>query len=133
MGKKWSKNFAWRAQYFRIIHNVIFIYCTSFMVLVCKMTVSPGVIFIFFKIWFSGIFCLSRSISKEWYISSFVVHKWKMIISPGIFFYFFKILIFWVARRVKGQKMAKSQKTLSFVLYISGTIHHMILIYEAHV
>ena len=122
MGKKWSKaskNFAWRAQYFRIIHNVIFIYCTSFMVLVCKMTVSPGVIFIFFKILFSGIYCLSRSISKEWYISSFVVHKWKMIISPGIFFYFFKILIFWVVRRVKRQMMAQNDKKLRPLDFIS--------------
>ena len=29
-----------------------------------------------------------------------------------LFFYFFKILIFWVVRRVKGQKMAKNDKKL---------------------
>ena len=31
-------------------------------------------------------------------------------ISPGAFFYFFKILIFWVVRMVKGQKMAQNDK-----------------------
>ena len=52
--------------------------------------------------------------------------------SSGIF-YFFKILIFWVVRRVKGQKKwPKMTKTLSFGLYISGTIHHMTLICGAH-
>ena len=45
------------------------------------------------------------------------------------FFHFFKILIFQVVRRVKGQKMAKNDKKLSAVPYISGTIHHMIFIY----
>ena len=122
MGKKWSKaskNFVWLAQYFRIIHHVIFIYCPSFMVLVCKMAVSPRVFFIFFKIWFSGIFCLSRSKSKEWCISSFVVDKWKMIVSPGIFFYFLKILIFWVVRRVKRQTMAQNYKKLRPLDFIS--------------
>ena len=57
-----------------------------------------------------------------------------MIISLGTFFYFFKILIFWVVWMVKGQKMAQNdKKKLTFPLYISGTIHHMILIYGVHV
>ena len=44
-----------------------------------------------------------------------------------------KNLIFRVVRRVKVQKKGpKWQKTFSFALYISGTIHHMILIYGAH-
>ena len=73
----------------------------------------------FFKIWFSGIFCLSRSKSKEWCISSFVVDKWKMIVSPGIFFYFLKILIFWVVRRVKRQTMAQNYKKLRPLDFIS--------------
>ena len=57
-----------------------------------------------------------------------------MIISPVPFFYFFKILIFWVVRVVKVQKMAKmfkrkifsrmKKKILSVSLYISGTVHH---------
>ena len=79
---------------------------------------------------------LSHAISQEQYSiwSWFLVHLCKMMISPGAFFHFFKILIFWVVRRVKGQKNSpKWQKTLSFALYISGTIHHMILIYGTHV
>ena len=50
-----------------------------------------------------------------------------------ILFHFVKILIFLVVRRVKGQKMTqKDKKTLPVVPYISGTIHHMIFIYGAH-
>ena len=50
--------------------------------------------------------CLSGSISQELYIiwSSLMVHLCKMKVSPGLFFHFFKILIFQVARGVKGQK-----------------------------
>ena len=44
------------------------------------------------------------------------------------FFYFLKILNFGVVRRVKGQKIAQNYKKL----YISGAIHHMILIYGPH-
>ena len=51
-------------------------------------------------------FCLVHFISQGPYIIwlSFMVHLCKMMISPGAFFHFFKILIFWVVRRVKGQK-----------------------------
>ena len=45
------------------------------------------------------------------------------------FFHFFKILIFRVVRRVKGQKMVQNDKKFSFTFHISGTIHHMIVIY----
>ena len=48
-------------------------------------------------------------------------------ISPG------KMLIFWVFRRVKGQKRPKMKKTLSVTPYISRTIHHMIFMYGTHV
>ena len=52
--------------------------------------------------------------------------------SPG-FFSFFVILIFWVVKGVKGQKMVQNdKKILSVVLHISGTIHHMIFIYGTH-
>ena len=73
----------------------------------CKMITSPGIFFIFSKFWFSGLlggkkakmvqngkkFCLSHSISQEWYIIwlSFMVHKYKMIKSPGIFFIFAQV------------------------------------------
>ena len=74
-------------------------------------------------------FCLLCSISQESYIIwfSFVVLMFKMIIPPGFFFHFFKILIFQVVRGVKGQKIAH------IILDISGTIHHMILIFGARV
>ena len=44
---------------------------------------------------------------------SFVVHKCKMMISPCVFFQFLKILIFWVLRRVKGQKIVQNDKRFS--------------------
>ena len=60
-------------------------------------------------------------------------HLWytcKMIISADFCFIFFKILIFWVVRVIKRQKNCpKWQKILSVILHISGTIHHMIVIY----
>ena len=83
----------------------------SFMVHMCKMTISAGCFFIF-SFWFLGCYwgkrakdsskwqkIMWRSISQERYIIwlSFMVHKYKMTISVGVFFfYFFKILIFWV-------------------------------------
>ena len=52
-----------------------------------------------------------------------------MIISPGVFFIFSKYWFFGVL----GEKCAKNgpkwQNILSIVLNISGTIHHMIVIY----
>ena len=123
----------------------------SFMVHLCKMIISPGVFFIFFKIM---IFSVVRRVKgqkmnqndKKFYPSclisqepciiwmSFMVHLCKMIISRGVFFIFFKIMIFWVIRWVKGQKMNQNdKKILSVMLDISGTIHHMIVIYGTHV
>ena len=50
------------------------------------------------------------------------------------FFHFFKILIFRVAREVKEQRMPPQlSKNLSVAFHISGTIHHMIVIYGRHV
>ena len=85
----------------------------SFMVhLLCKMIISPGVFFIFFKVWFFGLwvrgvkghkmfqddknFCLLPLLSQEPYIIwlSFMVRLCKMIISPSSFFHFFQISIF---------------------------------------
>ena len=69
------------------------------------------------------------------------LHLWytciyKRIIYPGIFFIFF-LLIFGIIRGRGCGKRVKSgpkwQKTLSFSLCISGTIHHMIVIYGTHV
>ena len=59
---------------------------------------------------------------------------YKRIISSGIFFIFFKTLIFKIIRvEVKGQKMAQSDKKFCVSLQISGTVHHMIVIFGAHV
>ena len=49
-------------------------------------------------------------------------------------FFIFDIFIIWAGRGVKGQKMAQDdKKILSVALHISGTTHHMILIYGTHV
>ena len=101
------------------------------MVLMFKMILRPGVFFTFSKCWFSGLLgggggnraknspkwqTMSVVLNISGYIiwSLFVVHMCKMIISPGVFFYyhyyFFKVLIFWVVRRVKGQKWPKMTK-----------------------
>ena len=79
--------------------------------------------------------CLSCSISQESYIILFLfmVLMCKMIISPGALFHFFKTLIFWVVRGVKRKNSPKWQKIMSAVLDISGTMHHMIVIWHTHV
>ena len=123
----------------------------SFMVHFCKMIIFPRVFFFFSKFWFCGLlkgvrgqkivqsvkkFYLLRFISQGPYIIwlSFVVRKCKMMISPGVFFMFSKILIFQIFRRVKGEKMAQhDKKNCPSYLYISGTIHHVIFIYDTHV
>ena len=135
----------------RCISQEPYIIWFSFMVHLCKMIIFPRVFFFFSKFWFSGLlkgvrgqkvvqsvkkFCLLRSISQGPYIiwSSFVIRMCKMMISPGAFFMFFKILIFQIFRRVKGEKMAQhDKKNCPSYLYISGTIHHVVFIYDTHV
>ena len=58
-----------------------------------------------------------------------MVQMCKMIISPGVFFFYFsKIFINW-AVRVK-RKNAPQMMTKNIVtLHISGTIHHIIVIF----
>ena len=50
------------------------------------------------------------------------------MISPQVFFNLFKILIFWVFKGIKGQKMVQNDKKFSVTLHISGTIYRMIFI-----
>ena len=56
-------------------------------------------------------------------------HLWytcKMIISPGCFFIVFKILIFWVVRGLKGQKIVQNDKNLCstpYIIWLSFVIH----------
>ena len=115
----------------RLICQEPYIIRLSFVVHMCKMIISPGVIFHFFKILIFWVvravksqkmvqnvkkLCLSRLICQEPYIIwlSFMLHLCKMMISPGIFFHFFsfKILTFWVARGVKGQKTVQNDKKI---------------------
>ena len=51
----------------------------------------------------------------------------KMIISPGVFFHFFKILIVRVKRAKRAKNSQKGLKIMYVALYISGTIHHMLV------
>ena len=108
----------------------------------CKMIMSPRFSFPFFKIL---IFWVVKRVkeqknSPKWqkyliylknqpYIiwSSFMVHMCKRIISPGLFNF-----NFWVNNVVKVQKMAQNKK-LSITLYISVSIHHMIMIFGTQV
>ena len=46
------------------------------------------------------------------------------MISPGFFFPVFQIV-----RGVKGHKKVQNDKKLYLTLHISGTIHHIIVIY----
>ena len=79
--------------------------------------------------------CLLHSISEEPYLIwlLFMVHICKMVISSGVFFHFYKILIFQIVRGVKGQNLVQNNKKFSVTLHISGTIHHMNVIYGTHV
>ena len=102
----------------------------------CKMMISPGVFFIFFKIlifWIvKGLKGQKRSkmtkTSVTFNISGTIHHMivicgtqvWSDNISKQ-FFHFYKILIFWVVRRVKGQKMTQDDKKQSVVpFYLSN-------------
>ena len=114
----------------------------------CKMITSPGIFFIFSKFWFSGLlggkraktvqngkkFCLSHSISQEWYIIwlSFMVHKCKMIMSPGIFFIFSK---FWFSGLLGGKraKMVQNGKKLSLWCSISQKPYIIWLSFMVHI
>ena len=80
-------------------------------------------------------FCLLHFISQEPYIIwfSFMVHMYEMIISTGVFFIISK---FWFSGLLEGKRAKNSpkwQNIWSVALYISGTIHHLIVIYGTHV
>ena len=117
----------------------------SFMLHLCKMIISLGNFFIFFKILIFWVvrevngqkmvlngkkFYPLHTISEESYIIMTVIYVYKMIIPSCVFsiFFFFEILIFWVHR---GINCPEWQKIMSVALHISGTIYHMIVIYGA--
>ena len=63
---------------------------------------------------------------------SFMVHMCKMIISPGFFFSFSKFWLFGLLGGKRAKNGPKWQKSLSIALHVSGTIHHMTVIYGTH-
>ena len=79
--------------------------------------------------------CPLHSLSQEQYIIglSFMAHMCKMIISAGFFssfffffFFFLKFSFFGLSVGKRAKNVPKSQKILSVVLYISGTMHYVI-------
>ena len=70
-------------------------------------------------------FSLLHFISQESYIIwfSFMVHLCEVTISQGSFFHFFKILIFWVVRGVKGQKMVQNKRKFCLSQSISQQLY----------
>ena len=52
---KWEKILPVALYIWGIIHHMIFIYGTSFMVLMCKMIISPEFFFILSRFWFSRL------------------------------------------------------------------------------
>ena len=74
-------------------------------------------------------FCLSPSVSEEPYIILWflLVHICKMMIYPVILF-IFRNFNFWVFRGVERQKMTKNDQFQYVLLYISGTVDHIIKI-----
>ena len=122
-----------------------------FLVHLCKMIISPGRYFFFniLMFWiFRGVkgqiivqndkkFCSSHPIFQWPYIIwfSFKVRIRKMIISPGLFFIFiqnFDLIDCYGGETAKnGPKWQK--KKLSPTLNTSGTIHHMIILHDAHI
>ena len=119
------------------------------MVQICNVIISPGVLFNFRILIFQIVrvlkgqkkwpkmtkLCLLHLISRNHI--SYDLHLWytymyKRVISPSIFFFFFfKILILGIIKRAKNDP--KWQKVLPVSLRISGTVHHMIVIFGTHV
>ena len=74
------------------------------MVQMCILILSPGVFVLFFQKVPSVALDISETIHNMIVICGSQVQNDNMCRG---FFYFFKILIFWIVRRVKGQKVAK--------------------------
>ena len=122
----------------------------SFMVNLCEIMTFRGIFFIFSKFWFSGL--LQGWKGKRWskmrknyvchvpYLKkhTYDFHLWytymcKMITSTGIFFIFLKILIFWVVRGVKGQKVVQNKKKLYLTCYISQETYIIWFSFMVHI
>ena len=119
----------------QLISQDPYIIWLSFMVHLCKMIISSGAFFIFSKMTQNDKkFCLSCLIYQEPYIM--IVICGTQVYNDNIsrhLFIFSKFWFFGLLGGSKGKTKAQNdKKNLSFALYISGTIHHMTLIYGAH-
>ena len=134
----------------RSISQESYIMWLSFMVHTCKVIIYPLVVFLFFfKILFfwvvSGVkvqkmvqndkkFNVSVLVSQEPYIIwlLFMLHLSKMIISSRGFFIFSNFYYSGCQGGKKAKNCPKWQKIMSIALHISGTIHHMTVVYGTH-
>ena len=120
----------------------------SFVVHKFKKMISPCIFFVLLKFWFFGLLVGEKGENgAKWqkilfvtlHISyilwlSFVIRKCKMITSPGFLKFFSKFWFFGLLGESKSKKWPKMKKKLCCTApYISGIIHHMILIYGTHV
>ena len=120
-----------------------YIIWSSFMVHMCKMIISPGFFFQFFKIViFWVVWRVERQkivqndkkiLSVMLYISG-TIHNMVVIYGTHdnisrLFFQFFKILIFWVVRGVKEQKVVQKM-TKNFACFAPYLRYHPF--YDCH-
>ena len=125
-GLKIAQNELWKLHLTRAISQEQCNIWSWFLVLLCKMMISPAFYFHCFEIfifWAVRVvkgksiaqnewqLHLSRATSLEQYSgwSWFLLHLCKMMISPGVFF-IFDMFIFRAVRGVKGQKWPKMTK-----------------------
>ena len=73
-----------------------------------------------------------QKIMSRSYIKSQELYT-SMVVTLVIIFHFFKILIFWVFKGIKGQKMTQNYQFQSIILYISRTVNHIIKIFGTQV
>ena len=113
----------------------------SFMVGKCKMIISPGFFFHFFKIlifWFvSGIKGKKwPKMTKNYVCCALYLRNLYLLCTcekGNISLIFFQFLIFGANSGVKGQKMTENDKKFCGCTHISVSIHHMTVIFGAHI
>ena len=134
----------WNDKKFCLLHSISqepYIIWLSFMVHMCKMIISPGLVFIFSKFSF---FKLSGGYKdKNWskmtknsvcctpYLrncTSYDCHLWYTFVKwsyPQVFFHFFKILIFWVHRGWGEECKKQSRMTKKSVCHVPYLRNHI--------
>ena len=99
-----------------------------FMVDMYRMMIFPGIFFFnFSKFWFSGLLVGWKG--KKWPGMT----KNSIRCAPYFRNHTSYDCHFWVCLWAKNAKMTQSDKILSVTLHISGSIHHMIVIFGTHV